>query len=58
MAMSASVHLECDLCGAEEDHDLEAGESPEDIVDREGWQLTGILLDRLACPQCDEDEDA
>lgn len=57
MAISATVHLECDTCGADVDEDLEQSQSAEDIIDREGWTLTGPLMDWLLCPDCDKEED-
>jgi hypothetical protein len=32
--------------------------TPEQLADREGWELRGTLLDRLLCPSCvDTEED-
>lgn len=55
--IKAEVTLICDECGSDETHDLNADEKPEDIIDREGWRLDGILLDTLLCAECAEKED-
>jgi hypothetical protein len=57
MGIHAEVTLTCDNCERDDTLDLTMKESAEDIIDREGWQLRGILLDRLLCDDCADDED-
>jgi len=54
--INAEVVLTCDNCGADENFELKVDQTPEDMVDDEGWSRVGILLDKLLCPDCAEDE--
>lgn len=57
MGINATVTITCDNCEEEETFDMEKGESPEDIADRENYQLRGTLLDRILCEGCAEEEE-
>jgi hypothetical protein len=56
--IESTTVLSCDKCGNDESHDLDDSMTPEQLADREGWELRGTLLDRLLCPSCvDTEED-
>jgi Fe2+ or Zn2+ uptake regulation protein len=58
MAWRADVYLICDKCGEDMTVEVEKiDQSPEDIIDAEGWMLTDTLLDKLLCTDCAEEEE-
>lgn len=57
MGMTATVTLECDNCETDVTEDLELSQSPEDMIDQQGWYLTGPTLTRLLCEDCYEKEE-
>lgn len=57
MSLTAVVTMECEGCGAEYADDLAKDQTPNDLVDQEGWNWAGVLLDKLLCDTCFEKED-
>lgn len=62
MGARATAYLTCDGCGQEVEVELaDSGAAHEpttidEAIDGEGWFKRGILLDRLLCEDCAEEE--